>query len=69
MNIELTVSGMTCGHCKTAVEGALKRVSGVSKVEVDLAHGSAQVEGDGVNPDALIAAVQDEGYGAAVAQP
>jgi copper chaperone CopZ len=68
MNIELTVSGMTCGHCKTAVEGALKRVNGVSNVEVDLAHGAARVQGERVDLEALLAAVQDEGYTAAVAR-
>ena len=67
MNIELNVSGMTCGHCKTAVESALKKVTGVAGVNVDLAGGTASVEGEHVNTDALIAAVIDEGYGAHLA--
>ena len=67
MNIELNVSGMTCGHCKTAIEGALKKVTGVTGVNVDLAGGKASVTGEHVNPEALIAAVIDEGYGAHLA--
>ena len=67
MNIELNVSGMTCGHCKTAVENALKKISGVTNTLVDLAGGKASVEGEHVNTDALIAAVIDEGYGAHLA--
>ena len=67
MGIELNVSGMTCGHCKTAVENALKKVTGVVGVNVDLAGGKASVEGEHVNTDALIAAVIDEGYGAHLA--
>ena len=66
MSIELNVSGMSCGHCKTAVESALKKVSGVQTVNVDLANGKANIEGEHVNTDALIAAIVDEGYGASV---
>lgn len=56
------IKGMTCGHCVMAVTKALGRVPGVSKVEgVDLASGRATLEG---TPDeqAVIAAIQDEGY-------
>ncbi len=67
MSIELNVSGMTCGHCKTAVENALKKVSGVNGAQVDLANGKASVEGEHINTEALIAAVIDEGYGAHLA--
>ena len=67
MKIELNVSGMTCGHCKSAVESALKSVAGVSTVEVDLANGRAKVIGEGVQLEALVAAVADEGYSAVAA--
>jgi copper chaperone len=67
MSIELNVTGMTCGHCKAAVETALKNVEGVNLVQVDLASGKASVEGAHVNSDALIAAVIEEGYSAQLA--
>ncbi len=67
-NIELNVSGMTCGHCKSAVESALKSVSGVKAVNVDLAAGKASVTGEHVKLEDLVAAVADEGYSAAAAQ-
>lgn len=63
---ELNVSGMTCGHCQTAVTKALKSVEGVSNAQVDLATGKATVTGT-PDPQALIAAVIDEGYSAQVA--
>ena len=65
--IELTITGMTCGHCQTGVTNALKSVPGVTDARVDLSTGKAVVQG---NPDVqqLITAVQDEGYSAAVAQ-
>jgi copper chaperone len=67
MSIQLNVSGMTCGHCETAVVKALKGIEGVQNVQVDLKNGIAKVEGQNVNTEALIAAVIDEGYGASVA--
>ena len=63
MTTELTVSGMTCGHCEKAVEGALKGVPGVQTVRVDLQGGTATVQGE-ADPQALMAAVTEEGYGA-----
>lgn len=68
MKIELNVSGMTCGHCKSAVESALKSVAGVSAVEVDLANGTAKVSGEGIQLEMLVAVVADEGYSASAAQ-
>jgi copper chaperone len=66
MNIKLEIQGMSCGHCQAAVNNALKSVSGVQNVSVSLEGKSATIEG---NPDiqALIAAVQEEGYSAQVA--
>ncbi len=67
MTTELNISGMTCGHCQSAVTKALKAVSGVEQVDVNLADGSAQVQGQ-ADPQALLAAVKDEGYGAQLRQ-
>jgi copper chaperone len=58
----LIVEGMTCGHCKAAVERALTGVEGVTHVDVDLEKGRASIEGGAL--DALVAAVSDEGYAA-----
>lgn len=67
MSIELNVTGMTCGHCKAAVKGALQKLEGVKTVQVSLEQGRAVVDGDHLEPNALIAAVIEEGYGAQVA--
>ncbi|MDQ3459904.1 MAG: heavy-metal-associated domain-containing protein [Deinococcota bacterium] len=66
MTTELNVTGMTCGHCRSAVQRALTEVEGVDTATVDLEAGVARVEGD-AKPEALVAAVQKEGYGATVA--
>lgn len=58
----LTVTGMTCGHCEAAVRKALETVPGVLRVvEVDRTKNLAVVEGE-VDVAILIAAVKEEGY-------
>jgi len=64
--MDLTIKGMTCGHCKAAVEQALSEVAGVDTVTVDLENGKAQVTGE-VTIQTLIDAVVEEGYEAQAA--
>lgn len=63
--VHLNIEGMTCGHCTSAVEKALKAVEGVEQVEVSLEPGNAVVKGS-ADPDSLIQAVVEEGYEARV---
>lgn len=58
-----TVTGMTCGHCVSTIEGALDKVTGVSNVVVDLAAGVVTVTSEGPVPDAEVrASVVDAGF-------
>jgi copper chaperone len=66
MNIKLNVSGMTCGHCEAAVSKALKGIAGVEAVEVSRTTGTANIEGQNVSLENLIAAVIEEGYTASL---
>jgi len=59
--IHLSISGMTCGHCVASAEKALKAVSGVESVEVNLEPGEAIITGT-ANAETLIAAVSSAGY-------
>ena len=63
-NITLNVVGMTCGHCKAAVTGALKELPGVDEVNVDLETGKVDVsfDSDKVNIDEMKEAIEDQGY-------
>ncbi|MFC8895416.1 cation transporter [Streptomyces cinereoruber] len=57
------VSGMTCGHCRTAITGAVGALPGVVSVDVDVADGLVTVTTGGAPDDAAIAAaVEDAGY-------
>jgi copper chaperone len=60
----LDVRGMTCGHCKMSVEGALNSLEGVSTVEVDLATGNVNVTYDEskVTLAQMQEAVEEQGY-------
>lgn len=63
-NTTLNVQGMTCGHCKKSVTGALKELTGVSEVEVNLDSGKVDVAYDAeqVNLNQMKEAVEEQGY-------
>ena len=55
------IAGMTCGHCKVAVEEAIMRLAEVHDVSVDLNAGKALVVG-GPADSMIVAAVEEAGY-------
>jgi len=58
-----TVSGMTCSHCVSSVQGEVRLIPGVTGVEVDLASGAVTVTSDQpVETGAVRAAVDEAGY-------
>ncbi|MGB7756779.1 MAG: cation transporter [Salinisphaera sp.] len=64
---KLKIDGMSCQHCVKSVDAALSEVPGVDRVvAVRLDEGEAEVEGS-ADTNALIAAVEEEGYEARVA--
>ncbi|ALO10136.1 Copper chaperone [Streptomyces venezuelae] len=57
------VSGMTCGHCRTAITKSVSALAGVISVDVDVNAGLVTVTTGGEPDDAAIAAaVDDAGY-------
>jgi copper chaperone CopZ len=65
MEMTYTVSGMSCGHCKAAVEGEVAQVPGVEHVLADLETKLVVVRGEGLDDAALRAAIDEAGYEAA----
>ena len=57
-----TVTGMTCGHCVSAVGGEVSKIAGVEGVDVDLASGTVTVTGTGFADEAVRDAVDEAGY-------
>ena len=64
---QFEVTGMTCAACSAHVEKAVRAVPGVKEVAVSLLTNSMGVEcGPGVEPQAIVAAVEAAGYGASL---
>lgn len=55
-----SVPGVSCGHCKTAIEGEVGAVAGVSQVDVDIDAKLVVVVGG--DDDAVRSAIDDAGY-------
>lgn len=64
-----TVTGMTCGHCVSAVTTEVGAVPGVQSVAVDLPTGHVTVTGSGFSDDQIRAAVDEAGYVVASSSP
>ncbi len=55
------IVGMSCDHCRSAVEEAIRTTAGVAKASVDLKAGQASVEGQ-FDPESVVVAVEEAGY-------
>lgn len=60
----ITVIGMRCGHCKSAVEKAVGALAGVASASVDLAAKTLTVEFDPaqINITKIKESVEEEGF-------
>lgn len=63
--LRLSILGMRCAGCVSAVEGALHEIDGVTAVTVNFADHSALVQGH-ADPEALKMAVKQAGFDAAI---
>ncbi|MHB0886231.1 MAG: heavy-metal-associated domain-containing protein [Bacillota bacterium] len=63
----IKVTGMSCGHCKMAVQKALTGLDGVKDVDVNLGTGDVTLnyDADKVGLDDFRRAVSAAGYGVA----
>lgn len=63
MKKQISIEGMSCGHCVKHVEGALSEVNGVTKVDVNLKDKYAIVELEHeVSDSVLKEAIEEAGY-------
>ncbi|PPK48352.1 heavy metal translocating P-type ATPase [Clostridium algidicarnis] len=68
MNQKFNVTGMTCSSCVASVEKAVKKLSGVDTVNVNLLSNSMSVEykESDIDSTTIIKAVHDAGYDASI---
>jgi copper chaperone len=58
------VTGMSCGHCATAVRAEIGKLPGVTDIDVDVAAGTVRITGERLPDDAALRdAVEEAGYG------
>ena len=62
MEITLIIEGMMCEHCTARVKKALEAVDGVTDAKLSLNPGSAVITGEGLDREALVNAVLDQGF-------
>lgn len=67
MNTEtFTIVGMSCGHCVAAVTAEVSKLTGVARVDVDVATGAVTVESvEPVDQAAFAAAIDEAGFAVA----
>lgn len=58
------VPSISCGHCKSSIEGALRPAHGVESADVDIEAKTVTVSYDPelVEREALIALIEQQGY-------
>ena len=62
--ITLSVPDISCGHCKTSIEGAVAPLAGVEAAEVTIDQRTVDVTYDdgAIALDAIIDAIEEQGY-------
>lgn len=62
-----SVPDISCGHCRSAITSEVSTVTGVESVEVDLEAKTVTVNGEPLDEQAIIAAIDEAGYEVAAA--
>ncbi|MFN2556887.1 MAG: heavy-metal-associated domain-containing protein [Nitriliruptorales bacterium] len=55
------VPGISCGHCKSAIEGEVSNIPAVVDVEVDVDNQTVVVEGE-ASEESIRTAIDEAGY-------
>lgn len=60
----LSVPDISCEHCKTSIEGAVRPMTGVGSVEVHIDAKTVDVQWDAstIGLDSIVEAIEDQGY-------
>ena len=59
---ELTIEGMSCGHCVMHVKKELNKLNGLTIEHVEIGKARVQYDETKVTPDHLAKAIEEAGY-------
>jgi copper chaperone len=61
--LTISVPDISCGHCKSSIEGALQPLDGVTSAEVSIEARTVDIAFDGPTTlDEIVAAIEAQGY-------
>ena len=60
---KITVTGMTCNHCKSSVENASMSIKGVESANADINSGELTLKGEMIDLSQLKEKIESLGYG------
>ena len=59
----LNVPDISCGHCKSSIEGAVGELDGIDSVEVSIEGKTVAVSyGDDVTLETIVETIEEQGY-------
>ncbi|GIQ67645.1 copper chaperone [Xylanibacillus composti] len=61
-NLSLKVEGMSCGHCVSAVEKALREIGAQGKVDLEAKKVDIEYDDSKLQPQAIKEAIEGQGY-------
>lgn len=60
--VTMNINGMSCGHCVSAVKGALAALDGVQVEQVTVGQATVSYDPAATSAERIAQAVADEGY-------
>lgn len=61
-SLQLTIDGMSCGHCVMSVQKALRALDGVEVSQVQIGSATLQYDPATRTVEEILEAVRDQGY-------
>jgi copper chaperone len=61
-SVILKVQGMSCGHCVSSVEGAVRKLGATAKVDLNGGLVTVEYDDNKLTLDAIKATIEDQGY-------
>ena len=59
---EIKIEGMSCGGCVAGVKGALDRLEGVEKRDVEIGSATVSFDEEKVTLEQIVEAIEDAGF-------